>query len=243
MSAALYPAETNGDSATSFIPLTTAWPSSSGCASYFRLNGLNLVAYDPDYGIEIDTDVRCAPPAVTTVWNQEFLGGGYSDHTVVSLGPMTCPEHWSTVVTSVKDYSSTLAMCCPSGYYLTGGLHGSVAGGCLSDVSSGMTLTYASRAPFDSTAWKTATTTLSGRSTVRAVFMLGWNVKFHTASATSTRSRSTTTTRRPLFNTLTIVTATDTLSLPPRPTPVAPATNTPDDYYYCKYRSWRGKRP
>lgn len=110
---ALYPAETSNGQVTSFIPLTSAWPSSSGCASSFRLNGPSLMAFDPGYGLDIDPDVRCAPPAVTTWWKQGLLGGGQDDHTAVSLGPMTCPQDWSTVVSSTKDQSSTLAMCCP----------------------------------------------------------------------------------------------------------------------------------
>lgn len=114
MSVTLYPAETNDDTVTSFIPLTTAWPSSSGCDHYFRLNGASLMAYDPGYGLEIDRNVICAPPAVTTWWEQGRLGGGNQYHTAVSIGPMVCPEGFSTVITSVKDDTSTLAMCCPS---------------------------------------------------------------------------------------------------------------------------------
>ncbi|KAL4745270.1 hypothetical protein BDW72DRAFT_61896 [Aspergillus terricola var. indicus] len=196
MSATLYPAETNGDEVTSFIPLTTAWPSSSGCASYFRLNGPSLMAFDPGYGLEINTDVRCCPPAVTTWWNQGLLGGGYEDHTAVSIGPMTCPEDWSTVVSSVRDHSSTLAMCCPPEYYLTDGTPGSVVGRCLSDVSSGMTITYASTPSDDSTAWTIVTTTLSRSSTVGAIGVVGWNMKIATTTsptATSTTTSSTTT--------------------------------------------------
>lgn len=109
-----YPAETNGGDVTSWIPLTTTWPSSSGCDSSFRLNGPSLVAFDPGYGLEIDTAVKCQPPAVTTWWEQGLLGkGAFSGHTAVSILPLTCPESFSTVATSIKDQSSTLAMCCP----------------------------------------------------------------------------------------------------------------------------------
>lgn len=114
MSSTLYPAETTDGTVTSFIPLTTAWPSSSGCASIFRLNGPSLVAYDPGYGLDIDTDVMCAPPAVTTWWEQGHLFGGGSRHTAVSIGPLTCPEDFTTATSSIRDGSSTLAMCCPS---------------------------------------------------------------------------------------------------------------------------------
>lgn len=115
MSATLYPAETNsGGTVTSYIPLTTAYSASQGCSSSFRLNGPSLMAFDPGYGIDIDTDVVCNPPAVTTWWNQGNLGGGGGSRTVASIGPLTCPAGFSTVVTSVKDQISTEAMCCPS---------------------------------------------------------------------------------------------------------------------------------
>ncbi|KAE8353758.1 hypothetical protein BDV28DRAFT_132534 [Aspergillus coremiiformis] len=194
MSSTLYPAETNGDTVTSFIPLTTAWPSSSGCASYFRLNGPSLMAYDPGYGLDIDKNVVCAPPAVTTWWEQGLLGGGRAQHTAVSIGPLTCPEDFSTVVSSIKNGSSTLAMCCPSNYYLADATPGRVGGNCLSDVSSGMILTYASTPYGVSTAWKTVTTTLSRSSTVGAIAVVGWNIRFAATTPITTSSISTSTT-------------------------------------------------
>jgi hypothetical protein len=103
---------TNAGTVTSLIPLTTAWPSSSGCESYFRLNGPSLLNYDPGYGAEIDMNVICAPQAVTTWWEQGCLGGGTQYHTVVGIGPITCPEAFPRVVTSIKDGISTLEMCC-----------------------------------------------------------------------------------------------------------------------------------
>lgn len=110
----LYPAETNDGVVTSWVPLTTEFTASSSCSTEYRLNGPSLVAYDPGYGLDIDPDVICAPPAVTTWWEQGRLGRGNEDgHTAASLGPMTCPDGWATVVTSRKDQSSTLAMCCP----------------------------------------------------------------------------------------------------------------------------------
>jgi hypothetical protein len=110
----LYPAETNNGVVTSWIPLTTAWASVSGCSNSLMLEGDRLVAFDPGYGISINPAATCQPSAVTTWWEQGRLGGGSgAGHTAVSILPLTCPEGFSTVVTSVKDYSSTLAMCCP----------------------------------------------------------------------------------------------------------------------------------
>ncbi|KAE8151991.1 hypothetical protein BDV25DRAFT_138354 [Aspergillus avenaceus] len=187
----LYTAETNSGSVTSFIPLTTVWPFSSACRSYFRKNGPSLMAYDPGYGLEIDTKVICAPPAVTTWWEQRKLGRG-SHHTAVSIGPLTCPEDFSTVITSIKDRTSTLAMCCPSEYYLADTVPGQIKGRCLSDVSSGMTITYASTPHGQTTAWTTVTTTLSKSSTVGAIAVIGWNIEMSISATTLTASATST---------------------------------------------------
>ncbi|KAI1772811.1 hypothetical protein F4818DRAFT_443695 [Hypoxylon cercidicola] len=109
----VYPAVTNNGAVTSFVPLATVFTPSAGCSEYFRLNGPSLVAFDPGYGLDIDTDVRCLPSAVTTWWEQGRLGGDGEDHTAISLGPLVCPDEWQTVASSVE-MSSTLAMCCPS---------------------------------------------------------------------------------------------------------------------------------
>lgn len=114
MSITSYPAETNSGTVTSYLPLTTAWPSSSGCASIYRLNGPSLVAWDPGYGLDVNSDVVCDAPEVTTWWEQGLLGNGGTLPTRISLGPFTCPEAFSTMKSSVKDASSTLVMCCPS---------------------------------------------------------------------------------------------------------------------------------
>ncbi|KAI1324337.1 hypothetical protein F5Y16DRAFT_307883 [Xylariaceae sp. FL0255] len=114
-----YPAETTSGIVTSFIPLTTIYTPTAGCSSIFRLDGPSLVAFDPGYGFDIDSSVDCEPSAVTTWWEQgRFGGGNIPGHTAVSIGPMICPDGWSTVISSKRSMSSTLAMCCPSGYHL-----------------------------------------------------------------------------------------------------------------------------
>ncbi|KAH9988826.1 hypothetical protein F4779DRAFT_610745 [Xylariaceae sp. FL0662B] len=223
----LYPPETSSGVVTSFIPLTTAFTPSVECTSYFRLNGPSLVAFDPGYGLDINTDVRCAPSAVTTWWEQGRFGGGSdTDHTAVSLGPLTCPDEWTTLASSVKEKSSTLALCCPSGYYLKNGTPGSVGGDCLSDISSGATLTFASTSGFDSTSWRTATTTLSDKSYVGAIAVVGWNIESASSTTSATSPQSTVSS----FSSATITSSTgpsDNPSListsqpPSNPTPVS----------------------
>ncbi|KAI1498314.1 hypothetical protein F5X99DRAFT_393968 [Biscogniauxia marginata] len=202
----LYPAETTSGVVTSFIPLTSVFTPTAECTSYFRLNGPSLVAFDPGYGLDIDTNVRCLPSAVTTWWEQGRFGdAGDGDHTAVSIGPLTCPNEWSTVASSVKDGSSTLAMCCPSGYSLNNGIPGSVVGDCLSDVSSGMTLTFASTSPDNSESWSTATTTLTQDLYVGAIAVVGWNTlrDSSTTSLSSTYSHTSSpaTTSEPIIQT------------------------------------------
>ncbi|KAI1361360.1 hypothetical protein F5Y08DRAFT_22980 [Xylaria arbuscula] len=188
----VYPAVSASGTVTSFVPLATVFTPSSGCSDHFRLNGPSLVAFDPGYGLDIDSNVRCAPSAVTTWWEQGRLGDSGDDHTALSLGPFTCPYKWSTVVSSVEDGSSTIAMCCPSGYYLENGVSGSVVGDCLSDVSSGMILTYASTSALNSDDWHTKTTTLTQSSVVGAIAIVGWNIEMTTTATTrKTTSGST----------------------------------------------------
>lgn len=110
----VYPPETDEDGVvTSWVPLTTTFTPSVGCESKFRLNGMSLVAYDPGYGLDIDSKVKCQPPAVTTWWEQGRLGRGNDEgHTAASIGPLKCPNAWETVAMSVNGIS-THAMCCP----------------------------------------------------------------------------------------------------------------------------------
>lgn len=55
-----------------------------------------------------------------------------------------------------------------------------------------MTLTYGSTASGVSTSWAMATTTLTASSTVGAIGIQGWNIKYYTTTATSTSITSTT---------------------------------------------------
>ncbi|KAI1851344.1 hypothetical protein JX266_003419 [Neoarthrinium moseri] len=184
--ATLYPAETNAGVVTSWVPLATVYTPSVGCSSQYRLNGPSLVAFDPGYGLDIDSRIICQPPAVTTWWEQGRLGSGNdAGHTAVSLGPMTCPDKWITVASSVQDESSTIAMCCPSGYSVANGRSNSIGGDCRSTALSGMVLTYASTSGIATTSWSTATTTLTRNVGVGAIAVVGWNIKQTTSTTTS----------------------------------------------------------
>ncbi|PYH44695.1 uncharacterized protein BP01DRAFT_383262 [Aspergillus saccharolyticus JOP 1030-1] len=188
-----YPPETNSGTVTSYLPLTTAWPSSSGCASYFRLDRPTLVAWDPGYGLDVNHNIACEAPEVTTWWEQGLLGNGGTLPTRVSLGPFTCPEGFATMKSSIKDAYSTLAMCCPSQYYVADDNTALIDGSCESDVSSGMTLTYASTPSGEATKWKIVTTTLTGSWYVGVISVIGWNIQDAVPTATATAAATTTT--------------------------------------------------
>jgi hypothetical protein len=68
-SAAAADVEINSSTTTSWIPLTTAWPSQSGCDEALWSFQPNLVVgWDPGYGINVDTSLTCLPPGATTWW-------------------------------------------------------------------------------------------------------------------------------------------------------------------------------
>ncbi|KAK7951214.1 uncharacterized protein PG986_006942 [Apiospora aurea] len=161
------------------------------CSTLFRQNGPSLVAYDPGYGLDIDTRAgggKCAPGAVTTCWEQARLGFNDDDghHTAASLGPLTCPDGWSTLASSRKDAQSTVAMCCPAGYTLTNGLKGSIKGDCRSTVSRGDVLPYAMTAYSGPSSWQRTTTTLTAGSFVGAMAVVGWNIDRREGETTTT---------------------------------------------------------
>ena len=94
------------------------------------------------------------------------------------------------------------------GFYLADAVPGSVGGNCLSNVSSGMILTYGSTAYDDSTSWSMATTTMTSSSTVGAIGIVGWNIKYPTtATSTSMTSTPTSTTQSSTTTTIPLATA------------------------------------
>ncbi|KAK1701101.1 hypothetical protein BDP55DRAFT_10045 [Colletotrichum godetiae] len=187
--ATAYPAVTDENgTVTSFIALPTTFTPPTSCSTIYRLNGFSLAAYDPGYGLGIDARVKCAPPAVTTWWEQGRLGLNSGEgHTAISIGPLVCPERWATVATSVKNgTSSTLAMCCPRDYTLIGNIPGLVEGDCRSDLLSGAVITYAATSAPNTLSWKMVTSTLTQPGFVGAIAVLGWT--FGETAAASTAS-------------------------------------------------------
>ena len=170
---------------TSYIPLTTTFTAPASCTSLFWDSGPSLQAFAPGYGLSIDLDAQCVPPAMTTFWNQGLLfPGGSRQHTVISAGPVVCPKGWTTADRSTSDSISVQINCCPSGYQYFEDVYGN----CLSSVSAGEVLTYASASSSPAPSpddWSTVTTTLDTDSTVGAVAVVGWNIKGATSPTPS----------------------------------------------------------
>ncbi|KAI2622484.1 hypothetical protein GGR54DRAFT_65571 [Hypoxylon sp. NC1633] len=78
------------------------------------------------------------------------------------------------------------------GYYLEDGTPGSADGNCLSVVSSGATITFASTSEDVSTSWSTATTVLTESSYVGAIAVVGWNIEIATSTTSVASQRPTT---------------------------------------------------
>ena len=84
--------------------LITVRPEPPGSSDSFRHDGGSFVAYDPGYGLDIDSVVICQQPAVTTWWVQDLFGdGGQSGHASVSILPLACPESFTTVAMSIRN--------------------------------------------------------------------------------------------------------------------------------------------
>jgi hypothetical protein len=107
-----YPVQTLSGTLTTFLPVTTAWPSVPECATIVWQNAQYTQyydMYDPGYGLSAAPDVSCLPPAATIWWENK-------DGTtpVYSIRPIVCPEDYTTATTSMNGPSSTFVACCPS---------------------------------------------------------------------------------------------------------------------------------
>ncbi|KAI1778186.1 hypothetical protein F4818DRAFT_289064 [Hypoxylon cercidicola] len=177
--------ETNTGVVTSWIPITTAHPTHPGCESLiWKYNPTVLAAWDPGYGVEVDTDATCLPKPVTTWWLQDRFGP--IKETVLSIGPVTCPQDYYTATTSKKDDSSTYVACCPFDYSFAKFMGPGGTGQCTSVVKAGGIVTYAVR----DGGWKTTSSSVSQATTAAAIPVNGW--VFAAAAATESTTVSTT---------------------------------------------------
>ncbi|KAE8356819.1 hypothetical protein BDV28DRAFT_144735 [Aspergillus coremiiformis] len=185
MSVITYPDETSGGTVTSYLPPTPPWPSNPRCSDIFHsYNNIPLVAFDALDDQKYGSRVNCIP-AEAKLWAKQPLR---KDYTLYQLGPFSCPTHFPVVSTLVQDLSSTLSICCPSGYEFQ--TNAAATDPCLSAVQSGATLTYTYLV---SNGYIQATTTIKGVSNVAAFPIRGWNIDLPGPSTVYTSSGATVT--------------------------------------------------
>lgn len=111
-----HPPETNSGIVTSWLAVASAWPAVPQCSTeiYSQIgtgDGLAAIAFDPVFGESISTQVTCLPPFATSWWNQQAQT---PLQTVTSIGPLVCPQLYTTAATSALNSASTFVACCPS---------------------------------------------------------------------------------------------------------------------------------
>lgn len=172
---------------TSYLPLTTAWPSAGpDCASglYHQIGG-NFMGWDPWYMQDVDTRLStCWPPEASTWWTQAALP-------TTVLGPVfTCPEAYYEAYTSTLDSHTTQTICCPSHYRLNvpDFARATFPSQCTSTVTAQQSLTWEDQFKIpetDGSTWSwTITSTVVPEGSTFTVF--GWPVNGLNVVASST---------------------------------------------------------
>ncbi|CAM1509530.1 Fc.00g032690.m01.CDS01 [Cosmosporella sp. VM-42] len=186
-----HPAELNGHILTSWIPMTTAWPSSSGCeSSFWKYVPQTLAAWDPGYGLFAQLGLSCLPPEMTSWWNAGSIMSTVDlDSTQYSIGPIVCPEAYYTATTFVNAGSSTQVACCPSSYDFIHIFSVGNTGQCTSKVKVGQVVKYATRN--SASKWLTSTSTVNKESVAFGIQMNGWLFPAESTSSTQTSASNT----------------------------------------------------
>ncbi|KAI7781222.1 hypothetical protein LA080_015139 [Diaporthe eres] len=163
--------ETNLGTETSWIPLVTPYSTNGQeCTSSFWLYQGTLFTWDPAFRRSIDPHYSCVPEAAISWWNQWAMGG--NSETVLSIGPIICPEPYTQVSTVSVDASHTRVLCCPI------------------EVGSGTVLSYQSVNSCSELGSTTLTT--NETATVFAIQINGWTFGQEVDDADSTPTPNTT---------------------------------------------------
>lgn len=209
---------------TSYLPLTTAWPSAGpDCARglYHQING-NFMGWDPWYMQDVDTKLStCWPPEASTWWTQAALPS-------TILGPVfVCPAAYYEAYTSTLDSQTTQTICCPSHYRLNvpDFARATFPSQCTSTITAQQSLTWQDQFKIpetDGSTWSwTITSTVVPAGSTFTVF--GWPVNGLNvvASSTATPTGSTVTG--------TPASVTDATESTPSPSSTSNATNSAGD--------------
>jgi hypothetical protein len=112
-------AELNAGVWTSWLPLTTAWPTQAACSSEIwarfgiqEANDFWPYLYDPAYELSVASPATACLPFEATSW---WDGGSTASNTITSysVGPIVCPAAYTTYSTILLSSSSTSVICCP----------------------------------------------------------------------------------------------------------------------------------
>ncbi|KAH0439388.1 hypothetical protein CcaCcLH18_02865 [Colletotrichum camelliae] len=170
---------------TVYSPLPTPWPMNSDCASrtYRQSDDGPIIAWDPYFGMNIDSKAAtCFPAAVTSWWFQTV-----SQATSIALGPtFECPQLYTAAQTLLEAGGVQHVFCCPSDYSFNVPQPNRPVfpSQCLSMATPGQTITYDSLTIGTNGAIAKRTTSVvnSAEVTIWAVPVNGYNFP---ASSTS----------------------------------------------------------
>lgn len=96
---------------TSYLPLTSAWPSIADCSSQIWTWDNTMMVFDPTFRqYQTNTNLYCQPPEVTSSWTQVAQT---PQLTTTSLGGFDCGGMYSTVASTVINDARTYVVCCP----------------------------------------------------------------------------------------------------------------------------------
>ncbi|ATZ49720.1 hypothetical protein BCIN_05g01330 [Botrytis cinerea B05.10] len=203
--------QTSSATITTWLPLSTAWPSTAACSSLVYVgsgkDAAKVFGWDPLYQAVLDTgSPRCFADEMASWWLEP-------SSVTISLGPtFNCPAAYSTVATSVHSAGVTQVFCCPTDYNLSvlipSHSYGDYPTQCMSTLTAGDVLKY--QTPTGGI-YQPASLTVSSTLLVHGEHINGWNIddavfasmigSSQTATTTtssttsSTNSASSTTTR------------------------------------------------
>lgn len=108
-----YAPSTTGDIVTTWLPLTTTYPSHGDCASNFWAFQDEIWAWVPDSPAHSWT-AQCLPPVATLSYlvSQSFLSAAQDAY---NIGPFIgCPNWFKAVTTLTVSETGSLTICCPT---------------------------------------------------------------------------------------------------------------------------------
>ncbi|EME82478.1 uncharacterized protein MYCFIDRAFT_208131 [Pseudocercospora fijiensis CIRAD86] len=215
-----YPALTHGTEVTSWIPFTTPFTAPQSCSSLFNVYAAgDLAAFDPVWGVSIDTKDICQPPAVTTWRLAKFAQEDFkpAPHQSSSMEPAR--RRWHSVVQGKQRQRHTLSMSRRAGYSVANPGTGTNFGNCQSEVTAGQVITLGlSRG----SGYTTSVSTVASAIDVGAIAVQGYAIPT-TATRTSTSSSSSKYTVRTLGSN---ASPTDSASSPSSESPTSSASPT-----------------